>query len=928
MSLTLNKTLRNLGKRNAIKVDTKAAESAISRLDKKIRALSRNVSVGARTSVSGGRNTGSGGSAVGPLLAMGMSSSQMRANTDQLKKVEQIYAEVTKKTSSLSREQQRLNQVNELAKRVTDKVNAASLKLVQNEEKLTKAKRRQKFAQNMSKKENQSAKLQVEALTNWNKRYNEQLKQQIGLLGKVKNAQKNRAAQISGKATNPMAKGAMAGAGTAAALSGIPGSQTAVGGFIAGKIATGSTAGGVWGAVAAGALTAGFEVAKFARQSTIASAEFEKMKLALTGVVSSNEDYAKSLSAVDDISKSLLIPQAKVMKSFTRLQAAASASGFEVDEMKTMMKGFSSALVATEGDTQNFNGVMLALSQVLGKGKAAAEEIRGQIGERLSVVIPELAASMKITTAELDTLFDEGKVTVQDIVNLGEHLEKKYGESAANIIKSQMNAGERLKYELSRLSLAVGPLFEDIGAGFQGLGETIVQALIPAIEKVSELFAVTKKGKQLKIDYLVDKNERLDKSAGIKKIFQKTWIPRQEIMEYLKLTNSGEGAKQMLTNKFGEKATKNLTSVDFFKLRQKQERDARVQKIRDQLKEKPTTGTKGEKPEGGDPKAEAKRKADWKKIEDRLKIDLQFQRDRIALGVKEAEIQRQLNELKMQFPKTDLTGVEQSIRTLSELEEQTVSNKVAFKELQEEAAKRLRDLYNPVEQLKVITETFNDSFSQAIQEVVQGTKSMGDAIASMLTRIGNTFIQTAADMAAAAATKGLTKFLMGSLFKSFDLGGTSSIGSQVGDSLGSYLPPAPLPAIPDTITNTGGNYNFASGGYVDRPTKALIGEGSEGEYVIPESKLNESLSRYQAGHRGSSVVPGGVGGTGNSAGGSGEVTVNYTGPTLNFNGDEYVPRSAVPQIINSAAKAGASAGASKTFNELKNSRSQRARLGL
>jgi hypothetical protein len=121
--------------------------------------------------------------------------------------------------------------------------------------------------------------------------------------------------------------------------------------------------------------------------------------------------------------------------------------------------------------------------------------------------------------------------------------------------------------------------------------------------------------------------------------------------------------------------------------------------------------------------------------------------------------------------------------------------------------------------------------------------------------------------------------------------------------------------------------SFASGGYVDRPTNALIGEGGEGEYVIPESKLASSLSRFQAGHRGSSVVPGGVGGS-SSSGGSGEVTVNYTGPTLNFNGDEYVPRSAVPQIINSAAMAGASAGRANTMKDLKNSRSQRARLGL
>jgi len=45
---------------------------------------------------------------------------------------------------------------------------------------------------------------------------------------------------------------------------------------------------------------------------------------------------------------------------------------------------------------------------------------------------------------------------------------------------------------------------------------------------------------------------------------------------------------------------------------------------------------------------------------------------------------------------------------------------------------------------------------------------------------------------------------------------------------------------------------------VDRPTNAVVGENG-GEYIIPESKLASSLSRFQAGHRGSSVVPGGVG---------------------------------------------------------------------
>ena len=57
-------------------------------------------------------------------------------------------------------------------------------------------------------------------------------------------------------------------------------------------------------------------------------------------------------------------------------------------------------------------------------------------------------------------------------------------------------------------------------------------------------------------------------------------------------------------------------------------------------------------------------------------------------------------------------------------------------------------------------------------------------------------------------------------------------------------------------------------------------------------------------------------------------TVNYTGPILSFNSEAYVPKSAIPEIINSAARRGAQEGESKVFKQLKNSRSQRSRIGM
>ena len=120
---------------------------------------------------------------------------------------------------------------------------------------------------------------------------------------------------------------------------------------------------------------------------------------------------------------------------------------------------------------------------------------------------------------------------------------------------------------------------------------------------------------------------------------------------------------------------------------------------------------------------------------------------------------------------------------------------------------------------------------------------------------------------------------------------------------------------------------FASGGYVTRPTVGLVGEAGENEYVIPASKMAASMQRYSAGARGEAVIPGtGSSYAGGGAGGS--TTVSYSGPILNFNSEEFVPKSAVGQIIATATSQGAKAGENRTLSTLRNSRSARSRLGM
>lgn len=91
------------------------------------------------------------------------------------------------------------------------------------------------------------------------------------------------------------------------------------------------------------------------------------------------------------------------------------------------------------------------------------------------------------------------------------------------------------------------------------------------------------------------------------------------------------------------------------------------------------------------------------------------------------------------------------------------------------------------------------------------------------------------------------------------------------------LPAPDIPLIPKLTVPA-----FAQGGVVSRPTLAMVGEGNEREYIVPESKMAAASANYLAGARGGNVLAGA------NAAGSAPVINVTTGPVVEFNGERYV----------------------------------------
>jgi len=202
-----------------------------------------------------------------------------------------------------------------------------------------------------------------------------------------------------------------------------------------------------------------------------------------------------------------------------------------------------------------------------------------------------------------------------------------------------------------------------------------------------------------------------------------------------------------------------------------------------------------------------------------------------------------------------------------------------------------------------IVNEVSQAFSDSITGIITGTTTVAEAFSRMFENIGKAFIDMATQM--------LAQQLFMTVLRSF-AGGGNPAGSG-----GNVLP--------------GGwqQYAFAEGGFVTGPTRALIGEGGEPEYVIPQSKMTAAMSRYSRGARGESVIPGSGASTegGGAAAASMEpIDVRYS--VERINNVEYVTADQFRAGMAQAAQQGAIQGERRAMRTLTNSAAARGRLGI
>jgi len=269
-------------------------------------------------------------------------------------------------------------------------------------------------------------------------------------------------------------------AGGATALTGAVGRFLPAGaqiGGAAGFAKTGTIGGAVAGAGVGLAVEGVAAGVGYAKEAAVYASEIEKLRIALKGVTKDQETFEKGLAVISETSKKLNVPIAASTRQFTTLSASVLGAGGTIEDAETVFTGVSNAIKATGGNAEDVQSAIRAMSQIFGKGKVSAEELQGQLGERLAGAVVKFAEANGSSLQKLQKDLRDGTVGLDQVITFAKKLNVDFGATAEKVANSSADAGQRLKVQMDDLKLAVGQAVLPIGAAFQQMFADIVSGI-------------------------------------------------------------------------------------------------------------------------------------------------------------------------------------------------------------------------------------------------------------------------------------------------------------------------------------------------------------------------------------------------------------------------------------------------------------------
>ena len=601
------------------------------------------------------------------------------------------------------------------------------------------------------------------------------------------------------------------------------------------------------------------------------------------------------------------LSQTEANRQFGQIYARLRPVGVTLEDIESTFVGFNTVARLSGASAVEASNAFTQLAQALGSGALRGDEFNS-ISEQVPGILTAISQETGVAQGNLRKFAAEGKITSDIVMRALKRIEKEGAGGLKDAMNGPAQAFKDFKNVADDALVALGEQSIPQVVRLINQMSDAIEALMPVIKTVGGFAATVLGGIADIIDRIRDPGKLqgeaqafFDKGLGKRPMGNLPADLKQTEAPYFATPPVAVTKQTQITSPDADKEVKRAADIAA----------ASADRVR-ALEEQTLLSS-------------ALTEEEQKQFERQIEIANLLEN---KAGLSKDQLRRELEATLALYDQQDAT---EAIVKANEQRKKDAEDFAALEKKRAEELKKAQEAdpgYQMKQQLEELLKVENqvaagataigNAFSNSLKSVINGSKSAEQALADMMASVAEHFL----DMAAKIIAQQLAMILYGTIMKALGVslpGGAPDAGDAMDG--GGVLP---------MFANPGETMPFAQGGYVSGPTRALVGEGGESEYIIPESKMRESMARYSRGARGSSVIPdSGVSGTSGEGGGTAvaaPIDVRYT--VERINSVDYVTADQFQAGMRQAANEGAKQGEQKTLKRLQMSSGTRKRLGM
>ena len=179
---------------------------------------------------------------------------------------------------------------------------------------------------------------------------------------------------------------------------------------------------------------------------------FDSANKSLEMISKTQEELKLNQEYINRLTEQYGVKLLDTQRSYTKFYASATEGGMDPHKAREIFENVIEAGSVLKLSQDEINGALKAFEQILSKGKVQAEELRGQIGERLPGAFAIMSKAMGVSQEELNKMMKDGNLYASDAI-------PKFAKKLGDTFDSGGKKVQGLQAEMNRLD----NLFTKIG---------------------------------------------------------------------------------------------------------------------------------------------------------------------------------------------------------------------------------------------------------------------------------------------------------------------------------------------------------------------------------------------------------------------------------------------------------------------------------